>query len=74
MLRLSTFAAILWQISIINAQIRPLDVQDQPAQPKPTLPEIGVLSSAPRSRNGFVQVKDGHFYLGNELFDFRGFK
>lgn len=62
-------------ILIIKAQITPLQINvPSSISTKPYLPERGVESNVAKRREGFVQTQDGHFYLGDQLFDFRGFK
>ncbi|KAH9814816.1 family 5 glycoside hydrolase [Melampsora americana] len=61
-------------ILLTTAQIVPLQINDlSTVLPKPEVPERGVSSAEPQKRNGFVSTNNGHFYLGDELFDFRGF-
>ncbi|EGG07438.1 family 5 glycoside hydrolase [Melampsora larici-populina 98AG31] len=63
-----------FQIFLTSAQIVPLQLNDlSNVLPKPAVPQRGVSSVTPQKRGGFVSTKNGHFYLGENLFDFRGF-
>lgn len=63
-----------FQILFTGAQIVPLQLNDlSNVLPKPEVPQRGIASTTPQKRGGFVSTKDGHFYLGENLFDFRGF-